>query len=384
MQPTIDNYKQDGVDIDLGDEMSKIAGEMCRSTYNNSSFVEVVDLSQGNFRGPRGFVWKNLPEGFINTGSADGLGTRPIIFAASGSLAGSPSSLLAMAGMDITRYGGLPLVLYNILDVKTLGENVNSETFQLFTEAFRSLGRLAKEQGYVVMDGETAELRDCVTSENPNSKVQFNWGGVVIGVYHEDKMVLGNTVRAGQKVLAFQEVVGDNGVSSLRAAVRKHFSSQWFDNSNAQDAIAALATPSAQYDRMFNKAHGWLNPDFEPLVDIHLIAHLSGEAFQGKFASDLLKPQGLSAVLPDLFAPPEILQQCKEWRGTSDSEAYRNWGCGQRALAVVDNDDVNPMLQIAKEYGIEGKVAGEITERKKDGHIVSLKSKFPGGDWVYY
>lgn len=48
-------YKQDGVDIDAGDFFSKFAGNIARSTYTNSPYVEVHDLSRGNFRGPRGY-----------------------------------------------------------------------------------------------------------------------------------------------------------------------------------------------------------------------------------------------------------------------------------------------------------------------------------------
>jgi hypothetical protein len=57
-----DKYAEDGVDVAEGDDFSKIAGEICRGTFGNSNHVEVVDFSNGYFRGPRGFRFKNLPE----------------------------------------------------------------------------------------------------------------------------------------------------------------------------------------------------------------------------------------------------------------------------------------------------------------------------------
>jgi phosphoribosylformylglycinamidine cyclo-ligase len=377
-------YEEDGVNINVGDALSAIAGSVCRNSYGNSSFVDVTDLSQGIFRGPRGFTLKNLPEGYLLTGSADGMGTRPIIFAASGKLNGCPNSLVAMTAMDITRYGGLPLVLFDILDVKSLGKNIDSESFQMFKEAFLALGELASDHSYVILDGETAELSECIGSENPDSPAQFNWCGVMFGVYHKDKMILGNTLKAGQKIIAFRDKLRDNGVSSIRRAFRIKFGHQWYDNPEAADSIEAACAPSALYDRMLNSANGWFNKaNFEERIKIYLIAHLSGGAFKSKFGEDLLKPQGLSAVLPELFKPSEIMQNCKDWRGVSHEEAYNTWNGGQGAVAVVSDCDVDNMLRLADAYDIEAQVSGEIVPQA-DKYTVAIKSQFSEGSWIYY
>jgi phosphoribosylaminoimidazole (AIR) synthetase len=305
-------YAQDGVNIDVGDELSREAARMCRSTYNVSPFVEVCDLSQGNFRGPRGYRLKNLPYGCLETGSADGTGTKTMLFAASGSLKDSPSGLIAMTAMDITRYGGLPLGLFNILDVSSLGNHLQSKSYKMFREAIVSLGKLARKHQYVVLDGEIAELGTSVGSDDVNSPAKFNWAGVMIGVYHKEKMILGNTLEAGQIIIVFREYFRDNGISSVRKALAMHYGSEWYKEKSAMDDIRACATPSVQYDRMFNYAHGWFNGlNFMPLVPMHLIVHLSGGAFRSKLGEDMLAPQGLRAVLPDLFKPPEIMQKCK-------------------------------------------------------------------------
>jgi len=46
-------YSQDGVNLLEGDKFSRVAADVCRKTYDNSSFVWVHDLSKGHFRGPR-------------------------------------------------------------------------------------------------------------------------------------------------------------------------------------------------------------------------------------------------------------------------------------------------------------------------------------------
>ncbi|MEA3323246.1 MAG: AIR synthase-related protein [Patescibacteria group bacterium] len=380
-----DKYAEDGVNIDVGDALSREAAEVCRATYDISPCVDVKDFSQGNFRGPRGFRFKNLPKGFWYAGSADGTGTKTMIFAASGSLVNSPSGLVAMTAMDITRYGGLPLALFNILDVSSLGDDVGSETYHLFQGALRGLKELAIAHQYVVIDGEIAELGLGVGSDDPNALAKFNWGGVMLGAYHDDKMILGNTLREGQVVIVFKECFRDNGISSVRKALAMQYGDEWYNSQHATEAINACATPSAQYDRMFNEANGWFyDPDFTPLINIHLISHLSGGAFKSKFGEDMLAPQGLAAQLSNLFEPPEIMQQCRDWRGMSDEEAYTTWNGGQGALAVVDERDTQDMLALAAKYNILAKAAGVITKEKKGGPRVSIKSQFPGGEWIYY
>jgi phosphoribosylaminoimidazole (AIR) synthetase len=378
-------YAEDGVNIDVGDELSREAAKMCRSTYDVSPFIEMKDFSQGNFRGPRGYRLKNLPKGCWETGSADGTGTKTMLFAASGSLLGSPSGLIAMTAMDITRYGGLPLGLFNILDVSSLGKHLQTQTYKMFKDAIYSLGELAKKHQYVVFDGEIAELGVGVGSDDPSALAKFNWGGVMTGVYHEEKMILGNTLRPGQVIVVFRDCFRDNGISSVRKALNMQYGLNWFNNPDALSDIEACATPSAQYDRMFNRAHGWFSgPHFMPMINLHLIVHLSGGAFKSKLGEDMLAPQGLSAVLPDLFEPPEIMQKCKKWRDMSDEEAYTTWNGGQGALAVVDETDVAKMLSLAKEYEVEAKVAGTIVKEEKSGKRVSIKSQFSGGSWIYY
>ena len=121
-----------------------------------------------------------------------------------------------------------------------------------------------------------------------------------------------------------------------------------------------------------------------PLVPMHLIVHLSGGAFKSKLGEDMLAPQGLSAVLPDLFEPPEIMKKCKDWRGMNDVEVYTTLNGGQGALSVVDEEYVDLMLQFAHNHGVEAKAAGTIEKEKKSGSRVAIKSQFPGGDWIYY
>ncbi len=378
-----DLYKQDGVDIAAGDVFSAFAGKLCQKTYRRSPFVEVKDLSRGNFRGPRGFSLKNLPKGCILTGGMDGIGTKVTIIDAVGEFQTAASNLLAMTGMDITRWGGLPLVFLNILDVRTLGE-VNSATFAACKDIMTGLFQDAIANGFVVLGGETAELGLCVGSENPDARVMFNWGGCMIGVYHPDKMILGDTLRPGQKIIALADDFRSNGISSVRKALAIKYGARWWSNKEAVYDMLAASSASKLYDRFLNHLHGWDNKkeEFKPIIPMHLIVHLSGGAFESKLGNDMLKSLGLSAHLPDLFKPPEIMKKCAEWRGMSARDCYKTWNGGQGAIVVVDDHNFREFMYLAALKNIKAKVAGEITKKKK--HTVVIKSQFGDGEIIKY
>jgi len=378
----VDLYKQDGVDINVGDVFSKYAGKLCRRTYNNSRYVKMHDLSRGNFRGPRGWEYLNLPEGFIQTGGMDGIGTKVVLIDAAGEHKSAASNLIAMTAMDITRYGGLPLVFMNILDVSSLGE-VTSDCFHACRDLMFGLYLECMQHKYIMFTGESAELGPCVGSENPDATVKFNWGGAMLGVYHPDKMILGDTLRPGQIIMALKDDFRSNGISSVRKALAMKYGPEWWNSIAAIEDIIAAASPSRQYDRFLNHLHGWfMQPTYEPIIKMHLIVHLSGGAFKSKLGEDMLKPQGLSAVLDNLFEPSEIMKKCAEWRGLSDEECYTTWNGEQGVIVVIDEADQKKFTSLAADYGIPARYAGAITEQRE--FTVAIKSKFGSGKTIYY
>ncbi|EKE15543.1 MAG: Phosphoribosylformylglycinamidine cyclo-ligase [uncultured bacterium] len=367
-------YKQDGVDIEAGDVFSRYCNGINKGTYGLSPYVRIEDLSRGNFRGPKGYVFKNLPAGCLETAAMDGIGTKVVIIIASGKVMTSASNVIAMTAMDITRWGGLPLLFINIFDARTIGE-IGSETFSLCKEVMDGLKAIAHEHKYVLFTGETAELGLCVGSENPNAKLMFNWGGAMLGVYHPDKMILGDTLAPGQVIIALRDDFRSNGISSVRKALAIKYGPKWWDNPEALEDIIACASPSAQYDRLLNTAHGWFNENpLQSLIKMHLVVHLSGGAFESKLGEDILKPLNLSAELDDLFEPPEIMKKCAQWREMSPRECYKTWNGGQGAIVVVDENEVESFLTLAKDFNVETKRVGRITERKE--YTVLIKSKF--------
>ncbi len=362
-----DKYAEDGVNVEAGDDFSSIAGQLCRSTYDNCRFIQVHDLSRGNFRGPRPFsVTEGL--GLMLDTAPDGVGTKVLLHDALRTQRLAAHDLLAMTVGDITRFGGLPALLTNILKVKELGEP-GSDRFNLFAGAIRELITMSNSLGIVVHKGETAEEGVCIGTDNPDAYAPFDWGGTAIGVFHQDKMIYGDRVQAGDFVIALKENgFRSNGISSVRKAFVRRYGETFYTNRNAEDDLAAAATPSVLYDAMLASANGWYQLDLHQLIDGRLIAHITGGGFK-KF-TELLRPTGLSAVLFDLFDLPPIMEKCATWRSMTDQEVYNTWNGGQGMLVVVPPDEVELFLTHASDFDITAKVCGDIVPSTETSVIV--------------
>jgi phosphoribosylformylglycinamidine cyclo-ligase len=291
---------------------------------------------------------------------------------------------------DITRWGGLPLVSLNVLDVATLGE-AGTPTNDGFRSFIDGLEAAAKEGKVVVMGGETAGLGVFVGSEDPDAYMKYNCAGFAIGVCTPDRMITGKDMRPGQKVVALKEDgARSNGISLFRKTLALQFGSKWSESPDAQEAIAQLSVPSKLYDVFLAEANGWGQT---PRIPVTAIAHISGGGIPSKFGEDLLFRAGLSARLDELFVPPPIMQQCKDWRNEAfergelkkpflDKELYQVWNGGQGALVVLEEEYVDVFLALAQTFGIEAQVCGEILP--SDGSVrLEIVSKFTGETLVY-
>jgi phosphoribosylformylglycinamidine cyclo-ligase len=375
-------YSQDGVDVEEEASFSSFAGSICKASYENSPFVDIHDLSGGQFRGPRPFTFKNLPEGYLIEASTDGIGTKGIIIDAAKTHHLAAYDLIAMTASDITRFGGIPLIFINVFDTTSIG-NEGDEVSKTYKSAILGLGEVAKQGKIVVLKGETAQMSDAIGSEIKDSKTKLNWSGTMIGAYHKDKMVTGEKLAAGQFIIALKENgFRCNGISSVRKALKEKFGAEWWNNPEAQESIKLAAAPSVLYDMFISTLHGWFDKNFKPEINIYSIVHLSGGALKEKLAKDILFPKGLSANLTDLWEPPQIMRQCAEWRKINDEEFYEVWHGGQGMLLIIDEKDADYCIKRASDISIQAKVVGKITN--EENPQVSIISKLTVGKEIIY
>lgn len=375
-------YSEDGVDIEEEAVFSRFAASVCKASYKNSPFVEVHDFSRGNFRGPRPFTLKNLPNDYFIEASTDGIGTKGVLHDAANTHHLAAYDLIAMTGSDIVRYGGVPLVLLNAFDIVAVGERKSKEN-KIYRSAIAGLGKAAQEGQIVLLKGETAQMGECIGSAIRDSKTKINWSGTMIGAYAKNKMITGDTLLPGQTIIALKENgFRSNGISAVRVAFQKKFGEEWWKNPMAKKDVHSAAEPSVLYDTFIAALHGWYTKDFKAEIMLHAVVHLSGGGIKEKFAKDILFPRGLGACLDNLWDPPEIMRKCAEWRGIGSHEFYEVWNGGQGALLVVDERDAAYCIKRARTFGISAKMAGKITKGKTPNVLIT--SRLSKGEKVLY
>lgn len=375
-------YAEDGVDVEEESQFSSYAGSVCKASYNNSPFVEIHDFSGGHFRGPRPFSLKNLPSGYFIEASTDGIGTKGILIDAAHTHALAAYDIIAMTASDITRFGGIPLVFVNVFDITSVGKNGDgvSETYK---SAIKGLGEVARQEKIVLLKGETAQMGDALGSEIIDSKTKLNWSGTMIGAYHKDKMITGDSLAPGQVIIGLKENgFRCNGISSIRKALKKKFGEEWWKNPEAKQSIEQASIPSVLYDTYVNTLQGWFNKDFSEEIKIHSVIHLSGGGIKEKLANDVLLPRKLSAELLDLWEPPEIMKSCASWRNIPDEEFYEVWHGGQGMLLIIDEKDAEHCIKRAEDFSIQAKIVGKIL--KNEVPEVRIASKLNLGKTIVY
>jgi len=366
-------YSKDGVDVEEEALFSSFAGSVCRASYKNSPFLEIKDLSKGQFRGPRPFIFKNLPKGYFIESSADGIGTKGIIIDAAKTHHLAAYDIIAMTASDITRFGGVPIAFINVFDTTSIG-NTGDEVSKVYRSAIAGLGKVAKKNKIVILKGETAQMGDALGSEIKNSKTKLNWSGVMIGAYHKNKMITGDRLAPGQVIIALKEEgFRCNGISSVRKALKEKFGKEWWQNPKAKKSIKLAGAPSILYDMYLNTLNGWFNKKFKLEVPISGIVHLSGGALKEKLAKDILFPRKFSAELSNLWEPPAIMRECAKWRKINDKEFYEVWHGGQGMLLIVEAKDATYCIKRAKDFGIKAKIAGRIFKEKIPKVIINSK-----------
>ena len=378
-----DKYAEAGVNVSAGDAFSAFAGDLCKTTFNNCQFVEFHDLSKNkggaSFRSPKPF---SITEGrgFYQDAAPDGVGTKVGLYDAARKNHLAAHDLVAMTAGDITRQGGLPASIVNILSVRSLGEP-GSPLFMVFQAMMRELVAVGNRLNMVVHKGETAEKGAFVGTDNPHARAPFDWEAVVTGICHPHKIIYGDRVQAGDVVIALKENgFRSNGISLVRKAFQKHYGADYQINGSAQSDLDKATEPSVLYDPLLTTAHGWYENGLQPLFDLRLIAHLTGGGIE-KFV-ELLRPTGLSANLFDLYEPPDIMARCGEWMDVSQHEFYRTWNGGQGMLVVVPHHEGVDFMNFAGTYGIDAKVCGLI--RESETTSVTINSKYKrGGELTY-
>lgn len=351
-------YADAGVNIPLGDDISKILYNAAKQTWDNrkGKLGEVI-VPFDDFSGVRAIDVSNLPDGTLMNIGFDGVGTKMELAERLGNHRTIAYDLFAMVTDDAVVRGAEPVLIGSILDVNSLGTSEKP-----FIEEVRQLAEgyinAAKAANVAIVNGEVAELGRRVGGFGP---FNYNWGAAVVWFAKKDRMFTGREIKEGDFLVGLREEgFRSNGLSSVRKIMKDNHGDNWhqvqWKNGNVSLADLAL-TPSTIYTAaVVDMFGGYVR---EPRTEIHGVAHITGGGVPGKLGR-VLKPSGLGAVIDSPFDPSEFMEYIQALGGFSDVEAYKTWNMGQGMIIVTPKPD--EVIKIAGDYGIRAQSIGRVTK----------------------
>jgi len=361
-------YKDSGVDIELGDDASRVLYEASKVTWENrkGKIGEVISPFD-DFSGIRVFDVSNLPEGSVACLGFDGVGTKMEIAERIGHHETVAFDLFAMVCDDAVVRGGEPAVVGSVLDVNSL-ESDGKSHIDFVKQLAKGYIEAANDAGVAVINGEIAELGARI---NGFDDFNYSWSAGLLWFAKKDRVFTGDEIKFGDKIVGLAEKgFRSNGLSLLRKILLSEYGEIWHEKEFEGENLAKLALiPSKIYSKAVCAMTGGFADD--PKAEVHGVAHITGGGLPGKLGR-ILKSSGFGAEISDPFEPGKLMLHAQELGDVPDNEVYRTWNMGQGMVIVTPESE--KVIQIAKDHNIEAKTIGEVV--KDTGiHIKSQGAK---------
>ncbi len=353
-------YADSGVNIDLGDDVSKILYNAAKQTWNNrkGKLGEVI-VPFDDFTGVRAIDVSNLPSGTLMNIGFDSVGTKMELAERVKNHRTIAYDLFAMVTDDAVVRGAEPALIGSILDVNSLGTSEKS-----FIEEVRQLAEgyigAAKAANVAIVNGEVAELGSRIGGFGP---FNYNWGAGVVWFAKKDRMFTGREIKEGDYLVGLREEgFRSNGLSLVRKIMKNNHGDNWhqvhWKKGNASLADLAL-TPSKIYTAAVVDMFGGYGG--EPKTEVHGVAHITGGGVPGKLGR-VLKPSGFGAVIDEPFEPSEFMEYTQALGNVPDVEAYKTWNMGQGMIIVTPKPE--EVIRIARDYEIPAQYIGRVVSEQ--------------------
>ncbi len=339
-------YAAAGVNVELGDDVSKILYNAAKATWQNriGKLGEVI-VPNDDFSGVRAINVGNLPAGTLMNIGFDGVGTKAEIAERVGDHSTMAFDLLAMVCDDAVVRGAEPVLVGSILDVNKLSLAVVQQLADGYVKA-------AKQANVAIVNGEVAELGDRI---HGHGQFNYNWGAAVVWFVQQDQLLTGKEIQVNDSIVALQESgFRSNGLSLARKILCDTYGEDWHTVQYNDSTLGKLAlTPSRIYSSAVVEM---LQRNI-----VHGVVHVTGGGIPGKLGR-VLKPSGFGAKLDNVFTPGSIMQHCIDQGQVELVEAYKTWNMGNGMLVITPKPD--EVIALAKQHGMNAQVAGTVVADK--------------------
>lgn len=335
------SYKDAGVDIDAGNALV----ERIKGTVKKTRRPEVLG-------GIGGFgALCRIPSHYkkpILVSGTDGVGTKLKLAMDLNRHDTIGIDLVAMCVNDLIVCGAEPLFFLDYYATGKLSVDIAATVVE-------GIGEGCKQANCALVGGETAEMPGMYQGND------YDLAGFCVGVVEEDKILDGQRVRAGDKVIGLPSSgPHSNGYSLVRKVIEA--SNADLNQSMGDGTLAdALMAPTRIYVKTVLRLLA--------NQQINAISHITGGGFY----------ENLPRVVPETLAlridasqwqQPEVFNWLQQAGNIDSKEMYRTFNCGIGLVLVVPAHEEEDIISQLRASGEKPVIMGAVEPRQEEAVII--------------
>jgi len=314
------SYADAGVSIDNANLAVAKIREYARATFNERTLTEI-----GSFGGMFSGAFPGMAEPIL-VASADGVGTKLKLAFETGIHNTVGADLVNHCVNDILVQGARPLFFLDYFATGKLDPNVTASVVE-------GMARACKENGCVLLGGETAEMPDFYPAG------EYDLAGFIVGVVDKKNVIDGKSIVPGDVVLGIpSNGLQTNGYSLARKLffdVGGYKRDSFIDDLGTTVGDVLLAT------------HQSFLPQIGPLLDSGVIkglAHITGGGFLENIPRIL--PDGVSVEIKrGTWPEPPVFSVMQKLGNVSEKEMFRTFNMGIGMVVICSKTDSKNVVE---------------------------------------
>ena len=314
------SYADAGVSIDNANRAVAKIREYARATFNERTLTEI-----GSFGGMFSGAFPGMAEPIL-VASADGVGTKLKLAFETGIHNTVGADLVNHCVNDILVQGARPLFFLDYFATGKLEPDVTASVVE-------GMARACKENGCVLLGGETAEMPDFYPPG------EYDLAGFIVGVVDKQKVIDGKSIVPGDVVLG----IPSNGLQTNGYSLaRKLFFEVGGYKVDSQ--IEELGTTVGE---ALLATHQSFLPQIGPLLDggqIKGLAHITGGGFLENIPRIL--PDGIGVEIQrGTWTELPIFDLMQRLGNVSDTEMFRTFNMGIGMVVICSEESRSGIVE---------------------------------------
>lgn len=340
-------YENAGVNINAGYEAverisSHVARTMRKEVFGGlGGFGATFDLSQLNMTAP------------LLVSGTDGVGTKLKLAIDNNKHDTIGIDVVAMCVNDILTTGAQPLYFLDYIAA-------NKVIPEVIEQIVKGVSDGCEQTNTALIGGETAEMGDMYHEGD------YDLAGFAVGAVEKDDYIDGAQVEAGHVLVGLSSSgIHSNGYSLVRKIIANSGINlnDYFDENRTY--LQTFLEPTRLY--------------VKPVLDIlnqfkvYAMTHITGGGFYENIPRAL--PEGVTAKIDaNAYEVPKIFKWLQQHGDIPSNEMYNVFNMGIGYTLVVDKENSDAIIKIAKQHDIDAYVIGEIVEGDEPIQITGVSN----------